>query len=105
MKVYEKLYGYINDKLNSFDSIFQILRSTNYVPDARAKMIQKFVLPSQFLKFLYSIALETNSDMFTIAKNTLNMMNCPLFLAYGTDNCRGIIFDVKASQNVFGFRG
>ena len=75
------------------------------LPDARANIIQKFVLPSQFAKCLYSIALETNSDMLTIAKNMLNIINCPLFRAYGTDNCRGMIFDVNASQNVFGFRG
>ena len=68
-------------------------------------MIQKLVLPSQFLKFLYSIALETNSAMFTIAISTLNMINWPLFRAYGTDNCRGISFDEHASQNVFGFLG
>ena len=51
------------------------------------------------------MALDTNKAMLTIAKSTLNIMNCPLFRAYGTLSWRGISFDEHASQNVLGFLG
>ena len=75
------------------------------IPDARANIMHQFVPPSQFLKFPYAMALETNNDRFTIAKTTLNKIKCALFLAYGTLICLGISFEVHPSQHVLGLLG